>query len=53
VQLQNFAQNVLQERTPPITIEDGMESLRIGVAATQAQHTGVSVAVADVHGVAV
>jgi len=53
VQLQNFAQNVQQERTPPITIEDGMESLRIGVAATQAQHTGVSVAVADVHGVAV
>jgi len=53
VQLQNFAQNVLQERTPPITIEDGLESLRIGVAATRAQHTGVSVAVADIHGVAV
>ena len=53
VQLQNFAQNVLQERTPPITIEDGMESLRIGVAATRAQHTGVSVAVADIRGVAV
>jgi len=53
VQLQNFAQNVQQERTPPITIEDGMESLRIGVAATRAQHSGVSVAVADVHSVAV
>jgi len=53
VQLQNFAQNVLHDRTPPITIEDGMESLRIGVAATRAQHTGVSVAVSDVHGVAV
>ena len=52
-QLQNFAQNVLLDRTPPITIEDGMESLRIGVAATRAQHTGVSVAVADIHGVAV
>ena len=53
VQLQNFAQNVLQERTPPITIEDGMESLRIGVAATRAQQTGVSVEVGRVHGAAV
>ena len=33
-QLQNFAQNVQQERPAPITIEDGMEALRIGVAAT-------------------
>jgi inositol 2-dehydrogenase len=53
VQLQNFAQNVLQGRTPPITIDDGFESLRIGVAATRALHTGTTVAVADVHGVAV
>jgi scyllo-inositol 2-dehydrogenase (NAD+) len=48
LQLQNFAQNVLQERTPPITIEDGLEALRIGVAATRAHQTGASVAVADV-----
>ena len=47
-QLQNFAQNVLQERTPPITIEDGMEALRIGVAATRAHETGRSVVVAAV-----
>jgi scyllo-inositol 2-dehydrogenase (NAD+) len=47
-QLQNFAQNVLQGRPAPITIDDGMEALRIGVAATRAQHTGATVAVADV-----
>jgi len=47
-QLQNFAQNVLHDRTPPITIDDGLEALRIGVAATRAQETGRTVAVADV-----
>jgi inositol 2-dehydrogenase len=47
-QLQNFAQNVMSDRTPPITIEDGLEALRIGVAATLAQATGTTVAVADV-----
>ena len=48
VQLQNFAQNVLQGRAAPITIEDGMEALRVGVAATRAHETGHTVAVADV-----
>jgi scyllo-inositol 2-dehydrogenase (NAD+) len=47
-QLQNFAQNVQQQRTPPIRIEDGLEALRLGVAATRAQETGKSVAVADI-----
>jgi inositol 2-dehydrogenase len=47
-QLQNFAQNVQQERTPPITIVDGLEALRLGVAATRAQESGKSVVVADV-----
>jgi inositol 2-dehydrogenase len=47
-QLQNFAQNVLQGRTPPVTIVDGLEALRIGVAATRAQQTGQTVAVGDV-----
>jgi scyllo-inositol 2-dehydrogenase (NAD+) len=47
-QLQNFAQNVLQGRPAPITIEDGLEALRIGVAATRAQQRGTTVAVADV-----
>jgi scyllo-inositol 2-dehydrogenase (NAD+) len=45
-QLQNFAQNVLNDRTPPITIDDGLEALRIGVAATKAQETGTTVTVA-------
>jgi inositol 2-dehydrogenase len=44
-QLQNFAQNVQQGRPAPITIEDGMEALRIGVAATRAHETGRSVVV--------
>jgi scyllo-inositol 2-dehydrogenase (NAD+) len=47
-QLQNFAQNVLNDREPPITIDDGFEALRIGVAATEAQHTGQTVAVSDI-----
>ena len=47
-QLQNFAQNVLHDRMPPVTIADGLEALRIGVAATRAQHTGRPVTVADV-----
>ncbi len=40
-QLQNFAQNVLQGRPAPITIDDGMEALRVGVAATRARESGV------------
>jgi scyllo-inositol 2-dehydrogenase (NAD+) len=47
-QLQNFAQNVLQDREPPITIDDGMEALRVGVAATLARETGQSVEVASI-----
>lgn len=47
-QLQNFAQNVLQQRETPITIDDGMEALRIGVAATRARESGKTVMVADV-----
>ena len=49
-QLQNFAQNVQQERTPPITIVDGLEALRLGVAATRAHESGTPVVVADVTG---
>ena len=47
-QLQNFAQNVQQDRTPPITIVDGLEALRLGVAATRAQESGTSVVVPGV-----
>jgi predicted dehydrogenase len=45
-QLENFAQNVLQGRQPPITVDDGIEALRIAVAATRAQQTGQRVEVA-------
>jgi inositol 2-dehydrogenase len=47
-QLQNFAQNVLQNRPAPITIDDGMEALRVGVAATRARETGTTVTVAGI-----
>jgi inositol 2-dehydrogenase len=47
-QLQNFAQNVLHDRPAPITIADGLEALRVGVAATRARESGATVAVADV-----
>jgi scyllo-inositol 2-dehydrogenase (NAD+) len=40
LQLQNFAQNVLAERQPPVTIHDGVQALRVALAATEAQHTG-------------
>ena len=52
-QLQNFAQNVLQDRQPPITIDDGLEALRLGVAATRACESARSVNVADVTAAAV
>ena len=47
-QLQNFAQNVLKNQPAPITIDDGMEALRVGIAATRARETGTTVIVADV-----
>jgi scyllo-inositol 2-dehydrogenase (NAD+) len=47
-QLQNFAQNVQQQKQPPVTIDDGLEALRVGVAATQARETGVAVTVSAV-----
>jgi scyllo-inositol 2-dehydrogenase (NAD+) len=47
-QLQNFAQNVLHDRPAPITIDDGLEALRIGVAATRAHASQTPVVVADV-----
>jgi scyllo-inositol 2-dehydrogenase (NAD+) len=39
-QLENFARNVLEGRTPPIRIDDGIEALRIALAATRARETG-------------
>ena len=46
-QLQNFLDNVRHDRQPPITIDDGIGALRIALAATKAQATGVPVSVAD------
>jgi scyllo-inositol 2-dehydrogenase (NAD+) len=48
VQLENFAENVLHDRQPPITIDDGVESLRVGLAATRARETGQPVEVASI-----
>ena len=42
------AERAAASATPPITIDDGIEALRIGVAATRAQESGKSVVVADV-----
>ena len=47
-QLENFARNVLDGRDPPITIDDGVEALRIAVAATRARETGQPVQVSSV-----
>ena len=47
-QLEDFAQNVLHDREPPITVHDGGEALRVALAATRAQQTGARVEVAAV-----
>ena len=39
-QLENFAGNVLHGRLPPITVDDGVEALKIAIAATTARETG-------------
>lgn len=48
-QLQDFAVNVLENRTPQITIDDGIAALKIGLAAVRSYKTGQSVTVGDVH----
>jgi predicted dehydrogenase len=48
LQLQNFAQNVLHDRMPPVVIKDGVEALRIALAATAAHHTGQPVKVSNI-----
>ena len=48
VQLQNFARNVLEGRKAPITIDDGVEAIRVAVAAHRAYETGKTVEVASV-----
>src|SRR4029077_18108416 len=46
-QLQNFVDNLRNDREPPITIDDAMGSLRIALAATLAQATGNAVSLRD------
>jgi inositol 2-dehydrogenase len=48
LQLENFAGNVLADRPAPITIEDGVEALRVAIAATRACETGARVEVASI-----
>ena len=48
LQLQNFAQNVLNEREPPVTIRDGVEALRVALAATAACRSGCAVEVSSI-----
>ena len=48
LQLQNFAQNVLNEREPPVTIRDGVEALRVALAATAAWRSGCAVEVSSI-----
>jgi inositol 2-dehydrogenase len=48
LQLQNFAQNVLEQREPPVTVSDGVEALRVALAATAACRTGQPVRVDSV-----
>lgn len=46
-QLQNFVENVLHQREPPITIDDGIAALRVALAATEAQRNGASVQILE------
>ena len=48
LQLQNFAQNVLKGHAPPITIDDGVEALRVALAATVAYRSGRPVEVGSI-----
>jgi inositol 2-dehydrogenase len=47
-QLQDFARNVLQGRPAPVTIDDGLEALRIALAARRSYETGLPVEVISV-----
>ena len=47
-QLQDFAKNVLEGREPPIKIADGVEALRVALAAAKACRTGATVRVEEI-----
>lgn len=46
-QLQDFAQNVLGDREPPVTIRDGVEALRVALAAAESYRAGCTVQVSS------
>jgi inositol 2-dehydrogenase len=46
-QLENFAGNVIGGKAPPITVDDGVESLCIGIAATRAYRSGKPVTIKE------
>jgi predicted dehydrogenase len=48
-QLMDFVDNVRLGRPAPVTIRDGMQAMRIAVAATRACASGQPVALADVN----
>jgi inositol 2-dehydrogenase len=46
-QLQDFARNVLEERPPSLTIDDGIAAIKIALAAEKARSSGKPVSPAD------
>ena len=48
LQLQDFARNVRDGRKPPVTLHDGVEALRVALAATAACKSGQSVTVSSI-----
>ena len=48
LQLQNFAQKSCPIAKPPVKVSDGVEALRVALAATEARRTGRSGAVASI-----
>ena len=42
-QLKNFAQNLIEGRPAPVTVQDGLAALRLAIAADQSQRTGLAV----------
>ena len=47
-QLRNFIENLLHERQPPVTLEDGIAALRAAIGATSSLHSGQPVEVQSV-----
>ena len=48
LQLEDFVRNVIGQREAPVTMEDGIEALRVALAATTAYQTGLAVEVRSI-----